>query len=264
MPPLDSPRSPLRGLGDLIRDSACASKLARKRSPAKRSRARGPASRTVKARVACTQREIDRQARGGSISVLASGELCEGRRGPNGSGKGNRRRIESSAPRGSVKSRRPEAPILAPPACTRRRSLALQSLTAVLRRAVARPFQPRATACIGPTEGEVTASPRGATAGFCGQMHGRLDARLSRRSGSRTFGPDQPASRQVVPPLRFTDVRARPARFAVCLVGPEVRNLLGLWLLGWPQAICSASSSPSSTKNATASARSSRASATKA
>ena len=65
-------------------------------------------------------------------------------------------------------------------------SLALQSRTAALRRAVARPFSLWATACMGSTEGEVTASARGATAGFCGQMHGRLRARLV--GGGRQVG----------------------------------------------------------------------------
>ena len=66
-------------------------------------------------------------------------------------------------------------------------SLALQSRTAALWRAVARPFSLWATACMGSTEGEVTASARGATAGFCGQMHGRLRARLV-GAGARLAG----------------------------------------------------------------------------
>jgi hypothetical protein len=65
------------------------------------------------------------------------------------------------------------------PVTARPRSLALGSRTAALQRAVARPFQRRATAQIGPLRGEVTASARGATARFPRQMHGRLGARFA-------------------------------------------------------------------------------------
>jgi hypothetical protein len=78
-----------------------------------------------------------------------------------------------------------------PPACARRCSLALGSRTAALRRAVAWLFWPRATACKGPTEGEVTASAKGATAGFCGQMHGRLGARLVGRTSVAAAGRER-------------------------------------------------------------------------
>jgi hypothetical protein len=100
------------------------------------------------------------------------------RRGPNGSGKGKRRSGERSAARGSVKSGRPEEWVLAPTGAVRLRSLALQSRTAALWRAVARRFLPQATAQIGPLRGEVTASTKGATAIFRGQIHGRLRASL--------------------------------------------------------------------------------------
>jgi hypothetical protein len=123
--------------------------------------------------------EIDLQARGGSTSVLASRELCEV--GECRMAQGSEIEEGSSvALDGDTSSREAPRGGYSPlPVTARPRSLALGSRTAALQHAVARPFQPRATAQIGPLKGEVTASRRGATAGFFGQMHGRLGARFA-------------------------------------------------------------------------------------
>jgi hypothetical protein len=105
-----------------------------------------------------------------SYEVLGEGRMAQGREIEEGSSVALH---GDSSSRGAC--RRGYLPALAAPQLC---SLALQSRTAALRCAVARLFWLRATACIGSTEGEVTASVREATAGFCGQMHGRLGARL--------------------------------------------------------------------------------------
>jgi hypothetical protein len=57
----------------------------------------------------CGRLELNRLAECGSTSVLAAGELCEGRRGPNGLGKRKRRGGDSSSRRVCVKPRHPTA-----------------------------------------------------------------------------------------------------------------------------------------------------------
>ncbi len=178
MQSLSSPRSPLGGLGNLSRGDTCASKLARNRS--------SPTDRKGQARsspnsIFCAARPPTCEQPSAAVWIYISARewrAVRGRQGPNGSGKRNRRSVESSAALRYVKSQRPASRVSSPPASQSRCSLAFQSRTAALRRAVARSFWLWATAQIGPTEGWVTASARGATAGFRGQMHGRLDARL--------------------------------------------------------------------------------------